>query len=273
MHNERAVSEVLGFILIASVILSSLSIVYVFGLSGLEDVRDEERIDNGERAFTILADNMADINRRGAPSRATEIKLAGAELAYGESTSLTVEVTNVGSPVPQYSVSTQPIVYSADSGSQLVYENGAIIRQEDDGGAVLKRAPSGAFHDGIVQTAVIPYVETRDSGSASLGGSTTALIRSELIVREVLGSHLNDSESPTTDPDGDGTPEFAVTYRVETTDTRASVWRDHLNDRIPSSFEATSPACQLSASDTVECQIAVERLYVSASRVDVTLSG
>lgn len=279
MREQRAVSEVLGFILVASIILSTLSIVFLFGLGGLQDVRDDERVDNTERAFGILAENIEDSQRHGAPSRATEIKLAEAGLEFGPPTRLTVNVSNTTND-PDYSVSLQPIVYTSGTESEILYENGAIIRQESGGGAVLKRAPQGTFRDGVFRTASIPFIETREAGSASVGGSTTALVRSDLAARDIMGS--NTDVSTAHDFDGDPGNEFKVTYTIETTEDRAPVWEEELNGRIPDGLDlldadgdgsfTDDPACERSGG-TVTCQLAVERLYVSVSRVDVTFSS
>lgn len=289
MHNTRAVSEVIGYVLIAALILSTISIVYVAGLEGLQETRDEERVNNAQRAYEVLADNLEDIHRNGAPGRSTEIKLADSSLKLDDATVLTVVVENTGAATPPtYSVSAAPIVFSTGSGTELVYTSGAVIRTEPGGGAILRRPPSMLFHDGSGgKTASIPLIETRGTGSMS--GSSTILVRSELIQREVLGVN-NDPATMTNarDPDSDGTDEvvdeYLVTLTIDTTAERAPVWRDHLNNQIPDALDAmevdgdndleNDPACALTAGGTtVECQLQVERLLVSATRMDIQLTS
>lgn len=265
---ERGVSDVVGFVLVFSLVLSMVTVVYAFGFTGLEDARDAERLSNAERVFDILADNLADIHRRGAPSRATEIKLADATLGYGSETRVTVEITNVGSPVPTYSTSLDPIVYSpSDSNVQLVYENGAVVRERPSVGGVLLREPSSVFRkDGDVQTVVIPFFQTRQTGTASVGGSGTRRLRAEKAISEVLTARRNPT-SANSDVDADPDDEYEVTYTVETTVARAPIWEEYLEERI--TWE--SNACSVSG-DTVTCVFGVERLYVTATRVDVSFN-
>lgn len=73
--NDRGVSDTLGFVFVFAIILSTVAVVTTIGMAGLQDTRDVERVNNAERAFDILGDNMEDIADRGAPSRATEVKV------------------------------------------------------------------------------------------------------------------------------------------------------------------------------------------------------
>ena len=265
---DRGVSDVIGFVLIFSLITSTVALVYVFGFTGLQDARDDERIENAERVFDILADNVEDLHRRGAPSRATEIKLADASLGYGSGTSLTVQVTNLDSWTPTYSTNLDPIVYQpTDSPVRLVYDNGAVFRERRGVGGIVLRRPGSVFRESDgTRTAVIPFVQTRQTGSAGTGGSSTVRIRTEKAGSDVLGVHTTPTNA-TSDPDGDGTDEYEVTYRIETTPTRATLWEEHLERRI--SWRAD--ACK-APDGTVTCRFGVERLYVTVVRVDVSFS-
>lgn len=266
--SERAVSDVIGFVLIFALITSTVSIVYAFGFTGLEDAREEEQLSNAERVFDILADNVADLHERGAPSRATEIKLSEASLGYGSQTSLTVEVTNMPSSTPTYSTNLDPIRYtSADSPVRLVYENGAVFRERPNAGGLVLERPGSLFRvDGTTKTAVVPFIQTRRSGSAVVSGSSTVRIRTENTGSRVMGAHSTPTDADS-DPDSDGTDEYAVTYTIETTSTRAPLWEATLEERI----SWRSDACSVSGG-TVTCSFGVERLYVTTTRIDVSFS-
>lgn len=279
---DRGASEVLGFVLVASLIFATLGTVYVAGIGGLEDARDAERVQNAERAFGVLADNLADIRTQGAPSRATEIKLAEAQLSYGSSTTLSVKVTNSNTN-PSFSTDLNPIVYSAGTGSEIVYEAGGLFRVDHDS-AVLKRNPPLVLRaDGDEETVLFPYVQTRRALGAptNVGGTTTTLVRAERADREVLADMTTPGADGASELDSDGRAEYAVTYMVVTTPARAVPWVTHLNDMIPDTFDnndldgdgnpANDPACVRSG-DTVTCLLQVEKLYVTATRINVAFS-
>jgi hypothetical protein len=87
---DRAVSDVIGYVLVFSLIIATVGIVTAVGFSTIEDRQRDERINNVERAFDVFAANVEDVYRGGAPSRATEIRLSGGTLQYGEPVTITV---------------------------------------------------------------------------------------------------------------------------------------------------------------------------------------
>ena len=58
---DRAVSDVVSYILVFALIISTVGIVSVSGISGLQDSRDGERVENAQRGFDLLADDVEDI--------------------------------------------------------------------------------------------------------------------------------------------------------------------------------------------------------------------
>ncbi|PSP97778.1 hypothetical protein BRC89_10225 [Halobacteriales archaeon QS_4_70_19] len=298
-------SEVISFTLIFSLIAATVVLVYVSGIGGLEASRSAERVTNAERAFDVLADNMNDIHSEGSPSRATEIKVSDAQMQFGDSTRITVEVTNLYETTAETAnlstITIDPIVYSAGSGPQLVYSNGAVFRQ-DRGGTVLNNDPSVLFTDsGGERTAILPVIQTRQAGVDSTGSQRTILVRTILATREVAIAE-DDPGTLVNDTDGDGSKEFtdaelnpdgsdengdgvstvgdnekdyAVTIRISTTEERRDAWRDYLNSQIPASQDVRGTigdgtSCEGVDPTTVECSIAVENVYSTVTRVDVT---
>lgn len=214
---DRAVSEVIGFVLVFSLVLLTLSVVYVAGFGGLEDARGSERLNNAERAFDVFGDNVADIYGDGVPSRKTEIKLAEAQLSYGEPTTFNVTVENVtdgGGNLIIYEASTRPLVFSTGGPSKLVYENGAVIRS-DRGGAILRRPPPLLIEQN--RTIVNYVVLTKARGTTnSVGGEGTVLVRTVRRGQTMLVQERNNTN---------------VRLRIETATERAAVWEQYVNER------------------------------------------
>ncbi|MFC4549508.1 MULTISPECIES: DUF7289 family protein [Halorussus] len=251
---DRGVSETVGFVLVFALITLTVATVYVVGIDGLTDARDAEQLNNAERAFDVLADNMADLHRQDAPSRATEIKLAEAQLGFGEPTTMTVSVDVAGTPADTVEIA--PLVYSGRSESTLVYEAGAVIRT-DPGGAVMKRAPDMVFRaDGGV--VILPVVQTRATGSGGVGGSKTVLVRGTRAVSEVLSARTSGG--------------YRVTVTVDTAPARAPVWRRYFEARLDDPRWNGNCDVVGTDADTVECSFDAERLYVTATRVDVAIT-
>lgn len=242
---DRGVSEVLGFVLIFALITSSVGVVYVVGFDGLVGARDYERLNNAERAFDVLADNVEDITNRRAPSRATEIKLADAGLEMGDP--VVVNVTGVGTDGTadfnaEYAY--RPIVYDAGTGTRIVYSGGAVIRTQGDAGVMV-----GDPHFVLDDRVVIPVIQTRATGANDVHGSSTALIRTEH-----AGTELAVGTSAGT---------YDVTLNVTT--PRAEVWRHHLT----AEFDVDCPPGD-NGPGKVSCTVTgADAVYVTAVRIDV----
>lgn len=285
--SERGVSDVVGFVLVFSLVTTTVAVVYVAGLGGLEDARDAEQLNNVERAFDVLADNVEDLHQANAPNRATEFRLYEATLEVGAPTDFSVEWLNNDSdttnPVPQFGTDASPLVYTPQSepSSNIVYASGAIIR-EDRGNAVMIHEPPFVFEEySGVKTAVFPIIDTRSADREYVVGSSTVLVRTERVGNEVLAART-DPSTAASDVDGDTDDEYEVRFGITTTPARADAWVRYLNDEIPDSFDANDvdgdgndandPTCERSGDEAV-CVVAVERLYVTTSRVDLSIES
>jgi hypothetical protein len=202
---DRGVSEVLGFVLVFSLIVASVGIVFTAGLSGLQDVRDAERVTNGERALDVLAENYDDVIA-GAPSRATQIRLADASLRIGDPVAFELE----GETDP---LNVSRITFAV--GDEAVhFVDGAVIR-ESPGGAVMLREPSGVLD---AETMVVHRTRLRTAGAPAAvgGGDRTVQVRLER-----RGQSSVRVVSPPT----------SVTHNVTTTADTIGAWRRHYESR------------------------------------------
>ncbi|WP_188876718.1 DUF7289 family protein [Halarchaeum grantii] len=241
---ERGVSDVVGFVLVFGLIIGTVGAVYTTGLSGLQDARDAERLSNAEVAFDVLDSNADDVLHRGAPARATEIKLSDARIGPGDPVTVNV------SAGPNASVSREitPIVYSADD-TDIVYVQGAVIRSQRSGGVMLR--PSG-IRTG--ERALFPIVDTYFPVGTTVGGQTRALVRfrvptpSDRAVR-TLTTATNDT----------------VTVTVQT--SRTDPWRRHLDAYDNTTCDGDA------ANDTVTCEFSgVETAVVPVTTVHVRVA-
>jgi len=175
--SDRAVSEVISYVLVFSLIVSAVGLVSISGLASLQETRDAEQIQNAERAFDVLADNVADIHQRGAPSRATEISLGENQLYTDDNVTMRVEIDNDVDSDFDYEDSwrIRPIVYSGSEERRLVYEAGAVFRTNRDSEILIREPPFIIENDRIL----IPVVGINRPNAQSLGGSTV-LVRTKL---------------------------------------------------------------------------------------------
>ena len=178
---NRGVSEALSFVLVFALVIGSIAIVYTVGLGGLQDARDHERINNAERAFEVLGENLDDVVLDGAPSRSTQIRMSDATLSVEESTHL--EITGVDPDTgEEYNYPPQQVRSIAfESGDSTVsYSAGAVVRSDGDGGGVMVREPPFLFEDDRV---VIPVVRLSSGGSVAVSGDQVVQVRTEQVLR------------------------------------------------------------------------------------------
>lgn len=154
--NDRAVSEVVGYVLVFSLIVSTVGIVTAVGFGNLGEQQQAEQVNNVERAFDVFQNNVEDVYRDGAPSRATEMRLGEGTLRYGETVNVTVRDASEHSRNHTRRVS--PLVYSSGD-TEIVYEAGAVIRDDGHGAVMLNRPP---FRFGSKRT-LLPVVRTTRS--------------------------------------------------------------------------------------------------------------
>jgi len=235
-EDDRAVSEVVGFTLVFALILSMVALVTVAGFNDLEDVRSFEQSENAERAFDVVGDNIADVLLRGAPSRATELKLTDAQVYTGDP--IVINVTANSSSTNNISknvYSVRPIVYEptgdANRETQIVYAGGTVFRVQRDGGRVVQEPPF-VINDSRV---VLPIAATFSSSTQSIGGSTIRL-RVISTSRRLQAYGVNESYD---------------NISINVTSPRSELWEEYLSD------EPAVDNCDLKpAVNSVDCTIA-----------------
>ncbi|WP_135304512.1 DUF7289 family protein [Haloarcula amylovorans] len=171
---DRAVSEVLSYTLIFGIVVTSIALVSVTGVGALQDTRNAEQVDNAERAFDVLADNVADIHRHGAPSRATEVSLGEGQLVVADNVTVSVSVDEGSGFNTVGSWTVRPVEYGGVDDQTLAYEAGGVFRTTRDGGVRVRKPPFVVSNERVL----LPVVGLNRPTTQSLGGSTV-LVRTK----------------------------------------------------------------------------------------------
>lgn len=244
-ESQRAVSELVGFVLIFAVVILSVALVTIAGYQGLDASREAERVNNAERGFDIFADNVDDVVRAGAPSRTTELKLDDADISLGQPVVVSVSGHPVGDPSnitfdEQYEL--RPLVYDSGGGSTVIYESGAVVRA-DRNGAVLLREPG--FVRSSNETA-ITLIQPYAADASGVGGSGPVHLRVTGDERSVVVAETTPHE-----------------VTIEVTSPNAAVWEGYFEARFPGSCSRTG--------DTVACTWTTDRVFVTRVPVELRL--
>lgn len=176
MTDDRGVSEVLSFVLVFALVISTVALVYALGYPALVHAQDVERSNNAERAMTTIADTATEVTVRGAPSRATEVKLSEASLSFGAPTTVTVR-NDTGGVVATSEF--RPLVYDGADGTRLVYAGGGVFREQEDGGFVVVRDPELVVSGSDTVILVPATTPTPTASTDAIAGQTDVLVRLE----------------------------------------------------------------------------------------------
>lgn len=202
-ERTRGQSELVGFLLIFSVVVLTIALVGLTGFVGLETARDFQRTTNAEQAFTALAGDVDDQVRTGAPTRGSEVRLADARLSLAETE--TVTIADVDGTF-ETEVETRPIVYDSGTGTTLTYHGGAIIR-EDGAASVMRREPAFNLTQ---QAVVIPVIDVSEVRAEAVGGTTSVDVRTRYNGTDVVavGADVDTVSVNVTSPHADAWRRF-----------------------------------------------------------------
>jgi hypothetical protein len=214
---DRGLSDVLGYVIVFSLVVTAVLLVTVGGLAALEDARDTEQARNAERAFDVIADNFASIYERNAPSRSSEIDLGESELFYGNNVS--IEILSDGDRTLSRDV--RPVEMQVVDDRSIIYEAGAVFRQNGESISMVRPPPfllsSERVHLPLIQTTA-PDIES--------AGSTTVLLRGVSDGRDIVGT----SNQELTDIDGVNNLTGLNEITVRITSPRFEAWARYFEE-------------------------------------------
>ncbi len=241
MMDDRAVSEVVGYVLVLALVVSTMGVLFTTGFGTLQDAQQAEQVNNVERAFDVLDANFEDMYRDGAPSRATEMRLVDGSLGFGESTVITVEQGENNT-----SIYPRPLVYSDGGDTEIVYEAGAVIRTDGDA-SVMKSEPGFLISES--ESTVHVLRTSASSGTSAHTGAGTVL---------VVGSQPSSGPQVTTFDSGE-----EINLTVET--TRADAW-----DRYFTAYENEGVGQVVDrGEESVTYQVESEEVTVVRTRISL----
>jgi len=164
--DDRAVSDVLAFIIVFSIIITSVAITYTIGFGALKDAQAGEQSRNAERAMEALGTNFEAVERGEAESRAGQLALRGARMDVQDESSINVTVVNGSNSSSTGDLSMRSLTYEQDD-TELAYQGGGVFRA-DDGASVLVQEPQMRCSDDRAVVTVVQLV----SDEGGIGGST-----------------------------------------------------------------------------------------------------
>lgn len=191
--DDRAVSDLVGFIGTFAVIVTAVAIISTVGVGSLQEFQLNEQHNNAVRNMEAVADDLGRLQHGSATRRSTGIDLSVGRLRWIDDTSIRIETdTNAA--------------YAVDPGSLRLeladtfvsYESGAVFRSDRATNGVMKRSPAFVCRDG--RRAVVSVVELDGPDQRQVGSGTVRVTsveeRTDLLY-PVNRSGANSSTDPT----------------------------------------------------------------------------
>jgi len=215
MRGDRAVSDLIAFVIVFSLIITSVGITYTYGLSTLNEYQEDEQKRNAERAFIALSDNLGDIEDRQVEGRSGELRLSGGTISVQEDTRINVSAPNwnrsfrgVGALTYEY------------EDTRIEYESGAVFRRDGDNRRVMLSEPEFQCSGSHAVVSIVSLSESEETAYSSDG---TAQVIAELD-RRYLRYPLNRSTTASSDT-------ASVDYVDVTVDSsKTEGWSDYFED-------------------------------------------
>lgn len=194
--DDRAVSDVLAFVLVFAIILGSVAMLSTIGFQTMTDYQEGEQVRTADRAMAALADNFNDVLRYdGVTERYGELSLREGTVRTGTD-GTRVNVSIDGTYIGDHS----GVALTTDDGGEfdlgrfeyglgtdtVAYEGGGVVRA-DSGGSVFRERPRLRC-DTDRDRAVVSFVaiQTPDRSVQADGrvGFKLTSVNRETIVRE-----------------------------------------------------------------------------------------
>ena len=168
---DRAVSDLLAFVLVFGIIITSVGVVYIFGLGALGDAQAAQQDRNAERAFSSMGASFNDLQTNRGQERLAELNPRGARMSIDEdSPELEIEGIDEG-----FDESVGAMHYDNDN-TRISYELGAVFRS-DDGNSVMVREPEFVSREvGGETRLIVSFVDIERDGPTAIGSESTMQI-------------------------------------------------------------------------------------------------
>lgn len=172
--NDRAVSELVGFILIFGIIMTGATLTVMVGQDQISDINDHQQTRNAERSLELLGRSLNGIDQARSDSTVSTINLNDGSLALTSGTRVEVVVDNRTMSPPAWSWSatndTGGLTYSYED-TIVRYENGMVLRS-DSGSAVARIDPQMRCSD---DQAIVSIVTLNASGDRQVGDGRVSI--------------------------------------------------------------------------------------------------
>lgn len=168
--NKKGVSEVVGYLLVFSIVVTIVSVIYASGMPVVEQTKESSALKSMETVFLTVQSGIKKVALAQSPVRTIKLNLVTGSLSASEHAGDITISTNLSPPIPPISFGN--IEYTLGT-RKLVYENGAVI-ESTSGGSIIVSEPPIFFTNNSGNAHVFVSV-INVSGTFSAGGGVAEM--------------------------------------------------------------------------------------------------
>jgi hypothetical protein len=150
--DERAVSDLVGFVLTFALVLASVGIVATVGFDQISEARDQEQIRNSQQGMIELAESFDYVNQRTDVKRTAGLGLSEGTLQFQRS-ELEVTVDPPSASPTSETIETGALAHRLDE-YEVAYEGGAVF---SGSGRIVEYQPAISCRGDTAIVSVLTY--------------------------------------------------------------------------------------------------------------------
>ena len=247
LKSESAVSEVVGFILVFSIIMLAIGVIYAVGYPSIQSSKENTQFQNMEQSFMVLQSDIKMVAFDQAPVKTMKTSLGGGSLTVNSSKGH-IKVENATEI--WYDDTVGAIEYEKN-GRSIAYEGGGVWEKYPVGSALKLSEPRIFVHNTStgIRTVFVSIINI-SSDLSSVGGEGAASVV----------ARLNRSHTPD------------ITYSpgnvtITVTSDYADAWKRYFDEIIDPLTDTV-----VTGPSTVTATIRYDTLVVNAHVIEVRVS-
>ncbi|MCK4476659.1 MAG: hypothetical protein KAU16_08025 [Methanophagales archaeon] len=219
LKSESAVSEVVGFILVFSIIMLAIGVIYAVGYPSIQSSKESTQFQNMEQSFMVLQSDIKTVAFDQAPVKTLKTSLGGGSLTvYPDAGWIDVSTTAGGGYVIR-NVTIGAIEYEK-SGRSIAYEGGGVWEKYPAGAAIKLSEPRIFVHNTSTgnRSVFVSIINiSSEIGISSVGGEGAASVVARF--NRSSSPYINSTSVP-----------YTVTITV--TSDYADAWGRYFNETL-----------------------------------------
>lgn len=204
-RKDSAVSETVGYILMFSIVILSMSFIYTMGYPVLQKNIEASVFENAEQSFIVLQSHMKRVAFDQAPVKMIKIKLHSSAISLNNGSSIIVSYDN-----DSFSHDMGKIEFMKDE-KLLAFENGGVWKQNSPSEVLMVSQPP-------IYTGKVDNVNTTTISITSINGHHSTAGSG---IASISMKHNNSSLM---------TPDHPVNVTVQINSIYASQWAKYLEE-------------------------------------------